>query len=74
MINTVLSQEYIVTYIIFITILVCIQKMNVSSIFTLKRLAGNNLGFAFCGKDKDWFMFVVAELSDKNKNITGGVC
>ncbi len=49
-----------------------IHQEKVSFVFTLKGFAGDNLGFAFCGKDKDWFIFVIAELSEEEDCITRG--
>ena len=71
LVNTVVGEKNKVKY-AFLKTNPCVLEEKVSSIFTLKGFTGDNLGFAFCGKDKDRFIFVVAKLSKEEDCITRG--
>ena len=75
LVNTIVGEENEIILIIWsATIAMYVYQEKVPFVFTLKGFTGNNLGFAFCGKEKDRFIFVVAELSKKSKNVTGRIC
>ena len=71
LVNTVTGEEYKVKY-AFLQTNPCILEEKVSSIFTLKGFTGDNLGFAFCDKEKDRFISVIAKLSKEEDCITRG--
>ena len=71
LVNTVTGEENKIKY-AFLQTNPCILEEKVSFVFTLEGCTGDNLGFAFCGKDKDRFVFVVAKLSKEEDCITRG--